>query len=162
MINSVDSNLIYHVECLTSFLCDDIIEISELSQLSEISEIESSNKDFIIPKGHKEWVEIEKILYKELMIQLRDYKNRLILLNTNDGNVLVEQLSKKLYTREFKITMIKSLNRFNVISYFFSLYDSIMINNIVYNNVKGQLFLFPEEYKVNAKGIYGQLCFKNV
>lgn len=153
VIDSIDSNLIYHVECLTSFLCDDIIELSH---------IEEYDKDFIIPKGDKDWGEIEKMLYKELLTQLRDYKNKLILLNTNDGNLLIEQLSKKLYTRDFKITMIKSLNRFNVISYFFSLYDSIIINDIVYNNVKGHLFLFPEEYKVNAKGIYGQLCFKNV
>jgi hypothetical protein len=149
---STDSNLIYHVECLTSFLCDDIIELSLMKEY----------KDFIIPKGDKEWSEIEKMLYKELLTQLRNYKNKLILLNTNDGNLLVEQLSKKLYTRDFKITIKKSLNRFNVISYFFSLYESIIINDIVYNDIKGHLFLFPEEYKVTAKGIYGQLCFKNV
>jgi hypothetical protein len=151
MIDS--NNLIYRIECLTSFLCDDIIELSE---------IESSNKDFIIPKEDNEWKIIEKILYKELLTHLREYKNKLILLNTHDGNLLVEQLSKKLYTKDFKITIKKSLNRFNVISYFFSLYDSIIINDIVYNNVKGHLFLFPEEYKVDTKGIYGQLCFKNV
>jgi hypothetical protein len=151
MIDS--NNLIYHVECLTSFLCDDVIELSN---------IEEYEKDFIIPKGDKEWDGIEKMLYKELLTQLSEYKNKLILLNTHDGNLLIEQLSKKLYTKDFKLTMSKSFNRFNVISYFFSLYDSIMINDILYTNVKGHLFLFPEEYKIISKGIYGQLCFKNV
>jgi len=146
------NKLIYNADCLTPFLCDDIIELYE-NQI---------DNEYIIPKNNEEWKMIENILYKELLCYLTHYKNKLILLNTNDGNILIEQLSKKLYTKDFKITMKKTLNRFNIISYFFSLYDDVTINNIEYNNTKGQLFLFPEEYTINTIGIYGQLCFENV
>lgn len=150
------NNLIYNSDCLTSFLCDDIIELSDLNN--------DLSNEFIIPKQNQEWKMIENMLYKELLGHLTHYKNQLILLNTNDGNILIEQLSKKLYTRDFKITTKKTLNRFNVISYFFSLYDDISINNIHYTNAKGKLFLFPEEYIIKTIniGIYGQLCFENV
>jgi hypothetical protein len=152
MIDSFDSDLIYHNECITSFLCDDIIELSKIEE----------NKEFIIPKGHKEWVEIEKMLYKELLTHLNHYKNKLISLNSHQGNKIIEELTKKLYTKDFKITITKSLNRFNIISYFFCLYDTITIDNKKFENVKGKLFLFPEEYKINNIGIYGQLCYENV
>jgi hypothetical protein len=154
-------DLIYHAECLTTFLCDDIIELSELNESSD-TEI---SKEFIIPKENKEWCMIEKNLYKELLTHLTNYKNQLILLNTTEGNNMIEKLTKKLYTKDFKITHLKTLNRFNIISYFFCLYDTININQIEYNDVKGKLFLFPEEYKINFNkntGIYGQLCYENV
>ena len=128
-------NLVYHAECLTTFLCDDIIELSDIENI----------KEFIIPKENEEWCMIEKNLYKELLTHLTHYKNQLILLNTNEGNIIMEQLTKKLYTKDFKITQLKTLNRFNIISYFFCLYDTININQIEYNDVKGKLFLFPEE-----------------
>lgn len=153
-MDSIDSDLIYHNDCISSFLCDDIIELSKVE--------DELFKEFIIPKEHKEWVEIEKILYKELLTHLNHYKNKLILLNTNKGNKSIEDLTKKLYTKEFKITNKKTLNRFNIISYFFCLYDTITINNKTFENVKGTLFLFPEEYKINNIGIYGQLCYENV
>lgn len=146
------NNLIYNADCLTSFLCDDIIDLYE----------NHIDNEFIIPKNNEEWKMIENMLYKELLFHLTNYKNKLILLNTNDGNILIEQLSKKLYTKDFKITIKKTLNRFNIISYFFSLYDDVTINNTKYTDAKGQIFLFPEEYIVNTIGIYGQLCFENV
>jgi hypothetical protein len=159
-------DLIYHAECLTTFLCDDIIELSELSQINDSIDLNKTeiSKEFIIPKENEEWCMIEKMLYKELLSHLTHYKNQLILLNTNEGNSMIEQLTKKLYTKDFKITHLKTLNRFNVISYFFCLYDTININHIQYNDVKGKLFLFPEEYIVFNKnvGIYGQLCYENV
>lgn len=148
-------DLVYHAESLTIFLCDDIIELSDIENI----------KEFIIPKENEEWSMIEKNLYRELLAHLTHYKNQLILLNTNEGNIIIEQLTKKLYTKDFKITYLKTLNRFNIISYFFCLYDTININNIQYNDVKGKLFLFPEEYKINFDkniGIYGQLCYENV
>jgi hypothetical protein len=146
----INSDLIYETECLSSFLCDDINDLYQ------------NITDFIIPKNNNEWLMIEKFLYKELLMHIMQYKNKLILLNTFQGNKIVEDLSKKLYTKHFKITKNKTFNRFNIISYFFSLNDSIKINNIVYNDVKGKLFLFPEEYKVDNIGIFGQLCYENI
>jgi hypothetical protein len=153
----IDSELIYQVDSLSSFLCDDIIESSHIAHVTV-----EDKKEFIIPNEEKEWSEIEKILYKELLTHLNNYKNELILLNINEGNKIIEELTKKLYTKEFKITNKKTLNRFNIISYFFSLYDTITIDNKTFYHVKGKLFLFPEEYKINNIGIYGQLCYENV
>jgi hypothetical protein len=153
----MNKDLVYNSECLTSFLCDDIIELCKFSE-NELS----IKKEFIIPKNNEDWKNIEKILYKELLTHIMHYKNNLILLNTNNGNLFIEQLSKKIYTKDFKITIKKSSNRFNIISYFFCLYETVIINNIEYNDIKGKIFLFPEEYKVNNIGIYGQLCFENV
>jgi hypothetical protein len=146
----INSDLIYETECLSSFLCDDI------------NDLYLNISDFIIPKNNNEWSMIEKFLYKELLIHIMQYKNKLILLNTFQGNKIVEDLSKKLYTKDFKITKNKTFNRFNIISYFFSLNDSIKINGILYNDVRGKLFLFPEEYKVDNIGIFGQLCYENI
>lgn len=151
----MNKDLVYHAECLTTFLCDDIIELSDIENV----------KEFIIPKENEEWSMIEKTLYRELLTHLNHYKNQLILLNTNKGNNMIESLSKKMYTKDFKITHLKTLNRFNVISYFFCLDDTINIHYTQYNDVKGKLFLFPEEYKIKFDkniGIYGQLCYENV
>ena len=156
MIDSFDSNLIYHADSLSSFLCDDIIE------LSNIEENCNYNKEFIIPKTNESWNTIEKMLYRELLTHLNHYKNNLIANNTNEGNEMIQELSKTLYTKEFKITNKKSLNRFNVVSYLFCLYDTITIHNEIFYHTKGKLFLFPEEYKINDIGIYGQLCYENV
>ena len=151
----MNKDLIYNSDCLTTFLCDDIIELSNIDNL----------KEFVIPKEDTKWRDIEKILYTELLTHLKKYSNELILLNSHDGNNMIQQLSKKLYTKDFKITMNKILNRFNVISYLFCIYDTITIHDIKFNDVKGKLFLFPEQYKINTNqpiGIYGQLCYENV
>lgn len=155
--------MIYETESLTSFLCDDIIENIEVIELCH---------QFIIPKNNDQWNMIEKEIYKELLIHLNNYKNSLILKNTEESNNLIKLLSNDLYTRHFTINKgtnennkFKTCNRFNVISYLFCLSDSdIIINNISYHAEKGKLFLFPEEYIIKSSElfIYGQLCYENV
>ena len=58
--------LIYNTDCMTSFLCDDIIELYE----------NQTDNDFIIPKNDKYWRKIENMLYKELLGHLIHYKNQ--------------------------------------------------------------------------------------
>jgi len=163
--------MIYETESLTSFLCNDIIENIE----DEINQLESEQISLIIPKNNDKWRSIEKEIYKELLIHLNNYKNSLILKNTEESNNLIKLLSNDLYTRYFTINKgsrehngnnkFKTCNRFNVISYLFCLSDSdIIINNISYHAEKGKLFLFPEEYIIKSSElfIYGQLCYENV
>jgi len=142
-------DLIYQNDCISIFLCDDILELC-------------NENEYIIPKNNNEWKMIETLLYKEILFNLTQYKKNLINLNSILSNDLIEKLSKKIYTPHFKLTKHKILNRFNVLSYFVCLYDTLNINNKIYNNVKGKIFLFPEEYKVDTFGFYGQLCYENV
>lgn len=76
---------------LTDMICENIIEYFE----------EDSDKNiFNIPKYNKKWERIERLLYKELLMRINDYKNKL-LQNINLNNELLLLLNNELYTKIF-------------------------------------------------------------
>ena len=54
------------------------------------------NKSFIIPKHNEQWVQIEQMLYKELLTHLSIYNTKMVLMNTLEVNDLVVLLTNKL------------------------------------------------------------------
>jgi hypothetical protein len=179
------SNIIEYNNILPELLCNDIIDLF-------IEETEDENKTiFNIPKNNDEWKKIEKILYKELLIKIKTFKNHLLMNNTNENNNLLILLNKQLFTKHFTILkydmkegveFIKNYqrtnNRFNVMTYVFFL-NSIENGGEIYfsngNIVKsetGKLLLFPDdmEYEYKCKSpisndqyiISGQLCYDNI
>lgn len=171
---------------LTNILCDTIIEEFE----EEHNEI--NQNWFIIPKKNETWERIERILYKQLLICLNEYKMKLIgEINTNNDLILL--LNKTLYTKDFIIQKLEPSesciskyyfkpNRYNVLTYVFYLNDidegGEVIINVNYEKEelirpkKGFLILFPENieypYKLQLPKkhtqyiITGQLCYDNI
>ena len=166
---------------ITDVLCDTIIEDFE-----DISE-----DIYIIPKNDKLWGNIERILYKELLIKLNEFKINL-LTEINENNELILLLNKTLYIKDFVIQKISSNrdenfiskyyfvpNRYNVLTFIFYLNDvdggemNISIEK-KYKMIKpkmGKLLLFQEDikypykYKLPLDDLYiitGQLCYANI
>jgi hypothetical protein len=150
-----------YINTLPEILCDDIIEKYE----EEISVDENALSHFIIPKTHKKWVRIEKLIYKELLINLIKYKTDFFKNNNidNDFNCL---LKKNLYIKEFIIqkceNSIKDLviynNRYNILTFILYLNDVSLGGEITFDEEttikpeKGKLIIFKED--VNLKYFY--------
>ena len=60
------NNIYCNDDVLSDFLCDDIIELFN----------DNDNDSLIIPKHCNKWNKIEKILYRELLINIKKYKNK--------------------------------------------------------------------------------------
>jgi len=161
---------------LTDIICENIIEFFD----------EDSNDNiFNIPKYNKKWERIERLLYKELLMRINDYKNKL-LQNINLNNELLLLLNNELYTKYLSIQKIEVgkneiidkynfvPNRYNVLTYIFYLNDIDEGGEVIFIPLenesvetytikpkKGKLVLFPENintcnYKVLLPTNYSQ------
>jgi hypothetical protein len=87
-------------DTLNEFLCEDIIE-----------KFETYNTDkLVIPKKDKEWMKIEKVLYKELLLKLNEYKNRMIMEKDKYQLIqnYIEIFNKKVFLKDFVIQKIEN------------------------------------------------------
>lgn len=165
-------------QVLTKYLCEDIIEKFDEESVKSI---------YNIPKKDPNWEKIERILYKELLIKINDYKTKL-LENININNDLILLLNKTLYTRNLTIQKIDckseiieknhfTPNRYNAFTYIFYLNTIDNGGEIIYENqiiqpTQGKLILFPEDINYpyhftlpDSKSQYiitGQLCYDNI
>jgi len=156
----------------TDFLCEDIIDL--------FNEMNTDKSNIInIPKNDNTWTKIEKILYKNILIKLNEYK--ISLLNKNDAGDLVNELSKSLKLQHFtiqkyndnipeKFSRINS--RKNVVTFILFLNKpeeggEILFKEKIENNYEthimfpeiGKLIIFPDNidyiFKINKyKGDY--------
>jgi hypothetical protein len=171
-------------EILPDVLCEHIIELFE-----EDVECENRNNPvFIIPKKNKRWEKIERIIYKELLVNLNRFKNDLMNnIRCDDDIEFIYKLNDNLFLKEFKIEKMsnenmlkKTNNRYNVLSFIFFLNElpqkfksglSLDIeNNTIMVYKQGDL-VFLREHVFSNKNvrlienqyvISGQLCSKNV
>ena len=168
---------------INSIVCDEIIE-----KFNE--ECNVSKNIFEIPKNDNNWGKIERLLYKQLLVSVNNYKKKLILLNNNiQANEMIDLISQDIYTRNFIVQKLevnskdlfcnykKTHNRYNILNFIFYLNDLQDGGEIVFDNFgikpqKCKLVLFPQDNKYNFKCkypksdnqyiIFGQLCYKNV
>ena len=125
------NNIYCNDDVLSDFLCDDIIELFN----------DNDNDSLIIPKHCNKWNKIEKILYRELLINIKKYKNKILnnILNKNDKDIseVCKMIDKDMYLKHFKIIKIvndnnnlvynlREKNRYNVISFIYFLNDSFI------------------------------------
>ena len=162
--------IIVYKNVLTELLCNDIIKLYNNNKIET---------KFLIPKNNIDWLNIERQIYKQLLININNYKNAL---KFNDN--LIIKLSNPLYTKSFIIDVFEknnlckintSYNRYNVINFIYALNDSnlkIKFKNN-YNVIlsKGCLLLFPcfFEFEIDSTTITneqyiisGQLCNENI
>jgi hypothetical protein len=155
-------------------LCEDIIEKLD----SEII-----NTPFDIPKNNKSWEKIERLIFKQLLIHIHDYKTKLAL----QTDEIVIDLNNTLFTKHFRIyknypnqsTLPYAItpNRYNVLTYIFFLNDIDFGGELVFDTVTikpkaGKLVLFPYVFEDKYKYISpvsssqylicGQLCYDNI
>lgn len=140
---------------LTSELCNSIIK-----------KVENNISDFFeIPKRNKEWDRIEKFLYKQILIYLKNYKKEIIFDNISNSLMF---LNNDLYVKRFLIQRYKNdsnliyyqkeSNRYCVMSFIFFL-NTVNGGEIIFQNGKVvkpnkcNLLLFNEDinnqYKFN-------------
>ena len=144
---------------LNEIFCDDIIERFEENNIKSLDE---SRNIYTIPKNDTSWEKIERFLYKELLVRLNEYKNKLICETNN--NDLISLLNKTLYIKDLCIQKVDIgdvfidkynfiPNRYNVLTFVFFLNDVldggeiiIKINDkeIIINPSQGKFILFPE------------------
>ena len=128
---------------LTDMICENIIE--------QFEENNGNNNIFNIPKNNKEWERIERLLYKELLMRLNDYKNKL-LENINLNNELCILMNNELYTKHFSIQKINigkdeivynfTPNRYNVLTYIFYLNDVDDGGEVVFASSENRMLYF--------------------
>jgi hypothetical protein len=162
------SNLIVEFEnVISDFFCDDIIEYFESNTVDEIK--------LEIPKNHIELHRIEKTLFKKLNGCISDYKKKLLNLNTDKSNEIINLLVNGVYTKNFTINKVvknlekkycdslhKSFNRYNVLNFVFYLNElkedcelefELQKENETVNIIpkKCKLVLFPEDLEYEYK-----------
>ena len=86
------SFVIEYPNILPDILCEDIIDL-----FNEQSELRNTSMN--IPKNSKDWDKIERLIYKNILIKLNEYK--ISMLNKNDE--IVNELSKQLKLTNFTI-----------------------------------------------------------
>ena len=162
---------------ISEFLCDDIIE--------KYNENTSDTK-INIQKNSKGWNKIELLIYKQLLINIKKYKNYICNNNTFESNRIYSLLTQDLYMEFFTILKIdpatcnndkyceypKNYNRKNLLNFVFYLNTINDGGNLVYNDFflnpeKGKLVIYPYnqnfkyKYPVNESQylIIGQIYF---
>lgn len=141
---------------LTKDLCLDIIELFS----------ESNTHFFIIPKKSDKWEKIELFLYKQLLININEYKTHIIKNNINNLEI-ISDINKKLFTKHFKIQTFDNVtfmqnknrnpNRYNLFTFIFYLNEpsndtEICIKDDFYIKPKiGELIIFPDTYTYKYK-----------
>lgn len=176
------NNYIFQKQVLIDLLCEDIIELFDESN--------NNHNEMNIPKYSNKWEKIELFLYKELLIYINKYKNNIVINNSNQDkfkNLLIENLNKELYTRQFKIRKYSNdasesiyikppnnnPNRYNFLNFIFILNDNnceITINNYKIISKCGDLLLFPSDfsYKIeipllkNQYIICGEIAYNEI
>jgi hypothetical protein len=160
-------------------LCEDIID------KYEENETRSTASSQIIEKGSIDWKKIERIIYRELLFHLNQYKTELIQQRqfTENCMEMIECLNKPLYVKEFAIQKLNSVNssiqrihnRYNVITFFLFLNDAedgidiILDNNSILPR-RSNLLFFPDNMTFSYRHdihkplyiISGQFCSENV
>jgi hypothetical protein len=173
-----DAFIIKYHKILNNFICQDIID--------EYSIIENTEKRFKIPKNNVKWENIERLLYKELLIHINIYKNKLLILSSSIENTeMIQSLNTTLFLKDFVIQCVSvnndfvfslSYNRYNVLNFIFCLSNkttTFEIAGIKQSCKQGDMVLFPNNIKYTCKyndlltneNIYfisGQLCNDNV
>ena len=112
-------NLCEYKNALSNILCEDIIEKFETFQKNY----------FEIPKNDNEWNKIERILYKQLLININNYKSHIIQHLNNIDNINILPNFNNLYTKNlviekhdiYLIEKNMSYNRYNILIYVFFL-----------------------------------------
>lgn len=153
----MDKLIIQYPKSIPSVLCEEIIyKFEETKQ-------ETSNK-LEIPKQNEEWEKIERIIYKELVNKIYDYKKKILInINKNETEKLLLLLNKKMIINSFMIQKYKAENietiidnynrvnnRCNVLTYVFFLNtvsdsgEIIFTNGTVIKPENGKLVLFPD------------------
>ena len=95
-MNNTMSIIFEYEKSFTDMLCNNIVE-----------EFDDLSKDiFIIPKHDELWRNIEKTIYKELLIRLNEFKINLIN-KVNENNELISLLNNSLYIKDFIIQKIQ-------------------------------------------------------
>lgn len=163
-------------------ICENIIELFNESEnkIDKQTEIMDNKKSILgniithillIPKNNNDWKKIEMYLYKELLIKLNDYKNKIF--ETLDNNnsfkdILILRLNEKMYLKDFIIQkndcsilynenhIIKNNyyridNRYNFLTFILFLNDVdkeckiIFDNESIINVEKKKLIIFPDD-----------------
>jgi hypothetical protein len=162
--------IISYPNTLTEMLCDDIVE--------KYHEYSSEN-NYTIPKNSNEWKKIELNIYKQLLLKVNDYKNKILLMDSNKKTFeLIQMLNEDLYIKDFVIQVInkqtnkynRENNRNNTITFVYFLknsFEEIHFNTLIVKPQKGLLLLFPDSlhnfYTINQNEpqlvISGQLTY---
>ena len=158
-----DTTIIEYKKTLSDVLCEDIIDKFEEN---------SAELLFIIPKNCIEWRKIETVLYKELLIKINEYKNKIINVNLCDEtNELLLLLNKTLFIKDFIIQkyltgdrenpafkLSRTNNRYNVLTFVYFLNDCdggggelVFGNDIKIAAEVGKLLIFPENREHHNK-----------
>ena len=165
---------------ITNILCDDIISIfllennfinkynknyflindDKIIKMNDSSINYFDFKQFEIPKNSLKWNKIESILYKQLLINLKNYKDEILqFINSieynniyNDYNEFNIFLNNKIFLKSFFIQEYKATNpnifitdfnkqnsRYNIITFIFFLNDDNNCEIIITNNNTGLL-----------------------
>lgn len=167
-----------YTNSLTEYLCDDIID--------KFLHFKEQNDYFDIIKNDDTWKKIETLIYKETLIKINVYKNKIISVIPDDD--IIADLNKPLFTRKFTIYQIKDKfdekirinSRSNVVSYLFFLNDcecgefifNVHNKPITIKPAKGKMLIFPDtndfKFKYNPPIntcqfiIFGQLTTNNI
>jgi hypothetical protein len=87
------SYILEYPNIFSSILCEDIIDLFDEYTIQQNTNVMN------IPKNVPEWDKIERIIYKNILIKLNEYK--ISMLNKNDE--IVNELSKQLKLNHFTI-----------------------------------------------------------
>lgn len=155
-------------QSLPELLCEDIISIFKTEK--------SLNTNWLnIPKQNTKWEKIERIVYKELLVNLKKYKDELLKSVNIEENIeenikLLSELNNELFVKDFTIQNIeqenkirRTNNRHNVLTFIYYLNNDDNKHNV------GDLLLLRDPLNNNILKtsnckyvITGQLCSKNV
>jgi len=157
-VNKNNKYIIEYPKTIPPLLCQDYIDLFEKNITPE-----QSTTGFRIPKNNitaTEWHKLEKFLYKQLLIKLQDYKQKLLFhLDNYDICVLNGHLENEIYIKDFIIKKyenpfqgqkidIKTPSRYNLLSFVFFLNTEppcqIQLVDTIITPEKGKLLLFPE------------------
>lgn len=166
--------MIFRIEnSLPEFVCDEIIEKFESSHLKVKRNIDllSINKSFevpfnslTIPKFSPEWQSIERLIFKELLVNLRKFKDSCLESFTSEAIELLNKFNQPLILNDIVIhkyeywdncyrfkNFNKIYNRSNVITFIFVLNGDgcIEINNTLVKFNQSNLIMFPDKYELS-------------
>jgi hypothetical protein len=153
---------------LSNILCEDIIDKFETYQ----------KMYFEIPKNDNEWNKIERVLYKQLLINIKNYKLHIIEHLSNNENIHILPKLNNLYTKSLLIEKHNNYlieknalcNRYNILIYIFFL-NTVASNGKIQPEI-GKLVICDfdtyNKYILNISDnkilykISGTICYNNI